>query len=373
MLVSSQRTISVSKQVNIATAGLGAMIPLATFSKSQLDQGIQPYLTDCNAMITSLIISSDIKSFPSAPVPNPGLADSTEGLIMAADSQWGCHNLLCHFYRKDSLGEEWIWMATASLNKNALFGWHSLNILSLLSSEQVMEMQEGSSISCVFQVTLKDYFVTLPLPIYEQLSNGDWKSTWNISLPNPGNWSYRKIRKIDGGVTDIVPSESIVNNTNKTAKISISSFEGKVGGYKLVAHFRSTDEYLYPNALSDKISILLTYKLDWVANLPDAPPIPILVQGTVQQVMQYSETKVHTQIGTLVKKTLLAIKTNRLSGSLTNTGLGTLTLFFGDATTSNLTVAAGATYYFPSSQVNGLSATSSAAGGSCSTTEVWRE
>jgi hypothetical protein len=192
-----------------------------------------------------------------------------------------------------------------------------------------------------------DLYLTTDYPI---TALTQWSLQGSISLINPAGYPYRTYRLKD----------LLTNN------LAFSLGQNATLGYAI----RNVGKGIIQSM--DTVVITASWKQELVLLQPDWQPL--VVQGTVAQVTQYTDS---SQVNlTTTKKQLLASKGNRISGFVTNQSTNTSFFLKYDSTVSttvyDAVVAPNATFQLPQAFVGEIWGVTSAGSVVTKTSETWR-
>jgi hypothetical protein len=177
-----------------------------------------------------------------------------------------------------------------------------------------------------------------------------WNLQGSISLINPAGYPYRTYRLKD----------LLTNN------LAFSLGQNATLGYAIKNVGKGVIQSM------DTVVITGSWKQELVLLQPDWQPL--VVQGTISQVTQYTDTN-QTNV-TTTKKQLVAARGNRVSGFVTNQSTSTSFLLKYDSTISttiyDAVVAPNATFQLPQAFIGEVWGMTSAGSVVARTSETWR-
>jgi hypothetical protein len=192
-----------------------------------------------------------------------------------------------------------------------------------------------------------DLYLTTEYPV---TALAQWSLQGSISLINPAGYPYRTYRLKD----------LLTNN------LAFSLGQNATLGYAIKNVGKGVIQSM------DTVVITGSWKQELVLLQPDWQPL--VVQGTISQVTQYTDTN-PTNV-TTTKKQLVAARGNRVSGFVTNQSTSTSFLLKYDSTISttiyDAVVAPNATFQLPQAFIGEVWGMTSAGSVVARTSETWR-
>lgn len=301
--------------------------------------------TECwlNGYLEEGFITAAINSLPELPFPNFQDTDTqSTRMVKAIDAEWLSPCVyLCFWMNTDSTPTvgattdspgNWVYIGKISLLHQYGYPERKYRYFDFLTDNITRKLAEGVRLGVSYQWTENMFYKTLSNVVYSVDTNGVPLSTFTETLPVTINsYAIDGFRVIDGSP---VPMEPIVTIDGVNLTV-VFDYEVQVSPNVIKAIVREvgSTKKLAP---TDLVTLDCCWTKEIISLQPDYTPTPVIVQGTVNQVVRQVDTR--TFNASTTRQNALSSQPTRTLGRITNNGATNAVYFkYG----SDVTVAGG--------------------------------
>jgi hypothetical protein len=279
-----------------------------------------------NGFLSDAYVTTVIQSLPELPFPNFDNADSrSQQIVKAIDAEWKQPCVYLCFWTNISTTPtpgattsnygNWVYEGKIAIVHQYGYPERKYRFSDFLTDDIAAALAEGERLGVSFQWPEKLFYQTLTNVAYSDDETTGLKiSTFTEQLPETTlSYGVDGFRVIDGSE---LPIEPIVTVTGRTLTVVFDN-ELRILPATIRAIVRERGSVQKLNS-SDLITLKCNWKQEIISLQPDYTPTPVIVQGTVSQVVRQVDTR--TFNASTTRQNALSSQPTRTLGRITNNG-----------------------------------------------------